>query len=175
MPLTIYEDARGRRYFATETTRAVVHAGARLWWMAVVVAVLSAASTVVLDLSPGRAELARTLIGLPFFGALVVPLTWLAYRWLPCSCTIDDQGLQFRGRHAGRYPSRTLLGHSVRPVPTLPGYRWLELRFRSVRRHAGIVIPPSVPNDAVDDALEAFLANPRLQRPALRATAEPPR
>jgi hypothetical protein len=108
-----------------EAARAVIHAGKRLWWAAVGVAYISALLKLVVDL-PARGEsLTRALMAVPFFGALAVPLTWLAYRWLPCSCTLNERGFRFRGRYAGHYHlTRSSRTHSRR-FPLCPATSFL--------------------------------------------------
>lgn len=154
MVLMIREDDVARRYFAAEAARAVVHAGKRLWWAAVGVACISALLKLVVDL-PARGEsLTRPLLAVPFFGALAVPLTWLAYRWLPCSCTVDERGFRVRGRYAGHYHFNKIVSYSLEAIPSLPGYKLLTLRVTNRARAVGIVVVPSTGDDTLREALD---------------------
>src|SRR5262245_7971495 len=95
MALTIRDDGRGRRYVASEVARAVVRVGGRIWLGTLVVALGCLLLRLGADLSPRTMELTRSFIGLPIFLALAVPLSWLAYRFIPCSCVIDMAQFHF--------------------------------------------------------------------------------
>jgi hypothetical protein len=145
MELTIHEDGTGRRYFANEVARAVVQVGGRVWLGTVVLALACLLLRLGVQLPPRAMVLTRALIALPVFLALTVPLSWLVYRYLPCSCTIDGAQFRFRGRGAGRYPFGSVVTYTLDEVPGVPGYRLLALRVRGRRQPVAIVVPDSIP------------------------------
>jgi hypothetical protein len=153
MELTIHEDGPGRRYFASEVARVVVQVGGRLWLGTVVLALGCLLLRFGVQLSPRAMVLTRALIALPVFLALAVPLSWLVYRYVPCSCTIDSAQFRFRGRGAGRYPFGSVVSYTVDEVSGLPGYRLLALRVRGRRLPVAIVVPDSIPQDVLSGEL----------------------
>jgi hypothetical protein len=153
MAVTIREDGHGRRYFANEVARAVVRVGGRVWMVTVVLALGALLLQFAAELPSGALVLTRALIALPVFLALVVPMTWLVYRILPCSCVIDRAEFRFRGRGAGCYPFASIMNCAIDTVPDLPGYRLLALRVGSRRQPVAIVVPDSIPQDLLDAEL----------------------
>lgn len=154
MALTIREDDRGRGYFASVVARAVVRAGARVWIGTLGLAIGCVLLRLSVQLSPPAMGLTRAVVALPLLLALVVPLLWLAYRLLPCSCVSDSGQVRFHGRGAGRYPFESIVSFTVDDVPDLPGYRSLALRIRSHRQPAAIIVPDSVSQDVLDAELQ---------------------